>query len=112
MSLAEQQVTRFIRLIETQGELFSEYRDELIKLIDETPDDLESLSEKILDWCEEHIEIDNAFGELSEEPTKEKSPGDVELIEEIPDYPSYKQALKNAIQQSSSEEENENNQND
>ncbi|MEM9924516.1 MAG: hypothetical protein AAF915_12335 [Cyanobacteria bacterium P01_D01_bin.50] len=98
MSLAEQQVRIFIHLMETQPELFSEYRDELIKLIDETPDDAESLSGKIMDWCEEHIDIDRAFANLTGKLTR--SVGDVELIEEIPDYPADKKTLKNTIQQS------------
>lgn len=100
MSVAEKQIRKFIHLIETQPELFSEYTEELIQLIDETPDDIKSLSEKILDWCDEHDEIDDAFAKLSQEVTKEKSVGDEELIEEIPDNPSYKQLLKNTIQQS------------
>lgn len=98
MSLYEQQIRIFIHLIKTQPDLFSEYRNELINLVDETPDDAKSLSGKIMKWCGKHIDIDKAFAKLRGK-AREKGPGDEEVIEEIPDYPVDKQNLKNTIQQ-------------
>lgn len=49
----EQIVIAFVRLYQTQPELFSDFQNSLAELCDNLPDDLEEISEKILAWCQD-----------------------------------------------------------
>ena len=101
MSDHEINVNIFIHLLTTQSSLFSkEDRDELIKLIDKQPDEIQSLSNAISDWCSEHPEVDEALAEFEE--IGEKAPGKTRTNTNIPKYELDKKHIINAIQQSSS----------
>ncbi len=101
MSDHEMTVNIFIHLLKTQSLLFSqEDRDELVRLIDKQPDEIQSLSNAISDWCSEHPEVDEALGEF--EPIGEKAPGTKQAnINIIPKYQLDKKHIINAIQPSS-----------
>ncbi|MGK7901530.1 MAG: hypothetical protein AB4352_08970 [Hormoscilla sp.] len=49
----EQSIVAFVHLYQTQPELFSDYQSSLAELCDNLPDDIEAISEKILEWCED-----------------------------------------------------------
>lgn len=98
-------VNIFVHLLITQSSLFSqEDRDELVKLIDKQPDEIQSLSNAISDWCEEHPEVEKALAEFEE--IGEKAPGAKRANTNIPEYELDKKNIINAIQQSSSSAKN------
>lgn len=92
-------VNNFIHLVRTKPSLFSEEdREELKKLIDEQPDDIEIQSNIICEWLELHPKIDNALGELEKtEIGQRRGPGDVEEDGGIPDYQPNKSVINNAL---------------
>ncbi|NMG22939.1 hypothetical protein [Brasilonema bromeliae] len=93
-------VNNFVHVLTTQSSLFSkEDRDELIQLIEEQPDEIQSLSNAISDWCSEHPEVDEALAEIEE--LTERAPGEKRPTN-IPKYELDKKNIINAIQQSSS----------
>lgn len=101
MSDYEMTVKIFVDLLTTQSSLFSqEDRDELVKLIDKQPDEIQSLSNAISDWLSEHPEVDEALAKF--EPIRRKAPGDKQANPNIPKYELDKKNILNAIQQSSS----------
>jgi hypothetical protein len=101
MSDYEMTVNIFVHLLTTQSSLFSqEDRDELIKLIDKQPDEIQSFSNAISDWLSEHPEVDKALAEF--ESIGEKAPGTKQANINIPKYELDKKHIINAIQPSSS----------
>jgi hypothetical protein len=101
MSDYEMTVNIFVHLLTTQSSLFSqEDRAELIQLIDEQSDEIQSLSNAISGWLSEHSEVDNALAEF-ESKVVEKSPGEKQANQDIPRYKLDKEHIINAIQQSS-----------
>ena len=59
----EQSIVAFVYLYQTQPELFSDFQNSLAELCDNMPDDdLEAISEKILEWCEN--DAPNVYPEL------------------------------------------------
>ncbi|WP_414585231.1 hypothetical protein [Scytonema sp. PCC 10023] len=101
MSDYESSVNIFIHVLTTQPSLFSkEDRDELIQLIETQPDEIESLSNTISDWCSEHPEVDEALAEIEE--LTERAPGEKRANTNIPKYELDKKHILNSIQQSSS----------
>ncbi len=101
MSDYEITVNIFIHLLTTQSSLFSqEDRDELVKLIDKQPDEIQSLSNAISDWLSEHPEVDEALAEF--ESIGGRAPGETQANTNIPKYQLDKKHIINAIQQSSS----------
>ncbi|MEM7579404.1 MAG: hypothetical protein AAF316_06010 [Cyanobacteria bacterium P01_A01_bin.80] len=58
MTFAEQNLDAFIDLIKTQPALFNQEKiDNLEKLINKTPDDIEQLSNAIANWYQNHSRI-------------------------------------------------------
>ncbi|BAZ25040.1 hypothetical protein NIES4073_59440 [Kalymmatonema gypsitolerans NIES-4073] len=105
MSDHEITVNIFVHLLTTQPSLLSkEDRDELIKLIDKQPDEIQSLSNAISDWLSEHPKVDEAFAEFEE--LTERAPGEKRANTNIPKYELDKKNIINAIQQSSSSAKN------
>ena len=101
MSDYEITVNIFIHLLKTQSSLFSqEDRDDLIELINEQPDEIQSLSNAISDWCSKHSEVDKALAEFEE--IVERAPGEKRANPNIPKYQLDKKHIINAIEQSSS----------
>ncbi|MEQ9354505.1 Rpn family recombination-promoting nuclease/putative transposase [Coleofasciculus chthonoplastes] len=102
LSFPEQNVDAFIELLTEQYSLFSSgYLAELEQLLAPLPDDIEELSEAISIWCEQHPEIDEAQLKLLPDNSSEKAPGSKEGKVKPPNYELNKQAILNAIQQSS-----------
>lgn len=100
MSDYEVTVNNFIYLLKTQPELFSkEEKTELVQLVNSQSDDIQSLSNTISDWLEEHPQVDDALAEL--ESITERAPGSTKANSNIPKYELDKRTLINAIQQSS-----------
>jgi hypothetical protein len=100
MSTYEMTINIFVHLLKTQSLLFSqEDRDELVRLIDKQPDEIQSLSNAISDWLSEHPQVDEALGEF--ESIGEKAPGTKQANINIPKYELDKKHIINAIQQSS-----------
>lgn len=107
MLVYEKTVNNFVHLLKTQSSLFSqENRDELIELIGKQPDEIQSFSNAISDWCGKHPEVDKALGEF--ESIGEKAPGSERTNKNIPKYELDKKNIINAIQQSSSSAKEEN----
>ena len=103
MSFSKQNVDAFIELLTAQRSLFtSDDLAELEELVAPLPDDIETLSNVISEWCEKHPEIDEAQLKLLPSKSGEKEPGSKEGKVKTPDYELNKQTLQNAIQQSSS----------
>lgn len=101
MSDYETIVNIFIHLLKNQPSLFSEEdRTTLTKLIHDTADDIQSLSNAISDWCAEHPEVDKALAEFEE--VGEKAPGQKQANKDIPKYELDKKNILNEIAQSSS----------
>ncbi|MDZ7969418.1 MAG: hypothetical protein RM368_31485 [Nostoc sp. DedSLP03] len=101
MSDHETTVNIFVHLLNTQPSLFSaEDRITLIKLINNQPDDIISLSNAISDWLSEHPEVDKALAKL--EKIVVRGPGDKQANTNIPKYELDKKNILNEIQQSSS----------
>ncbi|MEI1375693.1 hypothetical protein PQG02_03115 [Nostoc sp. UHCC 0926] len=101
MSDYENNINIFVHLLKTQPSLFSkEDRDELIKLIEEQPDEIQSFSNAISDWCLEHPEVDKALAGIEE--LTERAPGQKRANTNIPKYKPDKKHILDAIQQSSS----------
>jgi len=102
LSFPEQNIDAFIELLTEQYSLFlSGYLAELEQLLAPLPDDIEELSEAISRWCEQHHEIDEAQLKLLPDNSSEKAPGSKEGKVKPPNYELNKQAILNAIQQSS-----------
>lgn len=108
-------VNAFIHLLITKSSLFSQKdRDELNKLIDETPDDIKALAETIRKWLRENNNLDNSIEVMDKKTSfpliKElfflivgSGGGAISLGDRkrsIPDYKPNKRVIKNAIQQS------------
>ncbi len=104
MSVYETTVNNFIHLLKTQPDLLSEPdRLQLSQLIDSQSDEIKALSNAIADWCLNHPQSDDALAELEEhEPITTKAPGITKANTNIPQYKLDKRTLLNAIQQSSS----------
>lgn len=101
MSDHEITVNIFIHLLNTQSSLFSaEDRITLMKLINNQPDDIKSLSDAISDWLLEHPEVEKALAEF--EKIVVRGPGDKQANTNIPKYELDKKNILNEIQQSSS----------
>ena len=106
-SLHEQTIYNFTELLNNQYSLFSdEDRAYLDKLIASQPDDIEQLSNAILEWCEANPEIDHALAELElefkENPSGELRLPGVNMGKKPPlDKKHPKKILLNAIQESS-----------
>ena len=101
MSDHEITVNIFIHLLNTQSFLFSpEDRITLMKLINNQPDDIKSLSNAISDWLSEHPKVDEALVEFEE--IGGRGPGDKQANTNIPKYELDKKNILNEIQQSSS----------
>lgn len=101
MSDYEITINIFIHLLTSQSSLFSKKdRDELIQLIETQPDEIESLSNAISEWCSEHPEVDEALAGIEE--LTERAPGEKRANTNIPKYELDKKNMINAIQQSSS----------
>ena len=104
MSVYEKTVNIFIHLLQTQPALFMDAdKLELRKIIDSQPDEARSLSSAISDWCSDHPEVDEALSQLEGNNVGEKAPGSNQANPNIPQYQTDKQAIINAIQQSSSD---------
>ena len=100
MSEHEITVNIFVHLLTTKSSLFfQEDRYELIKLIDKQPDEIQSISNAISDWCSEHPEVDEALAEFEE--IEKRAPGTTRANTNIPKYELDKKHILNAIQQSS-----------
>jgi predicted oxidoreductase len=101
MSDYEMTVNIFVHLLTTQSSLFSqEDRAELMQLIDEQSDEIQSLSNAISHWLSEHPEVDKALAEF-EPKVGEKAPGQKQANHNIPRYELDQKHIINAIQQSS-----------
>ncbi len=102
MSDHEITVNIFIHLLKTQSSLFSaEDRITLMQLINNQPDDIESLSNAISDWLSGHPEVDEALAKF-EEKIGGRPPGDKQANTNIPKYELDKKNILNEIQPSSS----------
>ena len=102
LSFPEQNIDAFIELLTEEYSLFSSgYLAELEQLLAPLPDDIEELSTAISTWCEQHPEIDEAQLKLLPDNSSEKAPGSKEGKVKPPNYEINKQAILNAIQQSS-----------
>jgi len=67
----EQIVIAFVRLYQTQPELFSDFQNSLAELCDNLPEDLEEISEKILEWCQDNApNVNSELLKLLPAPTK------------------------------------------
>ena len=111
MSDYEVTVNNFIHLLKTQPSLFSkEENTELVELLNSQSDDIQSLSNAISDWLEEHPKVDDALAELEENIT-ERAPGSAKANSNIPKYELDQKTLLNAIQQSSATESDDNKKN-
>ncbi|MEH1770119.1 MAG: hypothetical protein V7L27_18480 [Nostoc sp.] len=96
-------VNIFIHLLNTQSFLFSEEDIiTLIKLINNQPDDIESLSNARSDWLSKHDNVDEAFAKVEFEEIVARAPGDKQANTNIPRYELDKKNILNEIQQSSS----------
>lgn len=101
MSKHEEVVNIFVHLLIIKPSLFSqEDRDELIKLIDKQPNEIQSLSNAISEWLSKHSEVDEALVEFEE--IGGRAPGAKRVNTNIPKYELDKKNISNAIQQSSS----------
>lgn len=99
MSDYENNINIFVHLLKTQPLLFSKKdRNELIQLIEKQPDEIQSLSNVISDWCLEHAEVDEALAEIEE--LTERAPGGKGANTNIPKYELDKKHILNAIQKS------------
>jgi hypothetical protein len=104
----EQNVAAFIELLNHQRELFSpQYLADLARLIDPLPDNIEDLSNGLIQWCsqQEHSAQLDALRQVLQplssanvEKLLRTSPDMVQT----PEYPLNKPALQNAIFQGSS----------
>ncbi len=104
MSDYEILVNNFVHLLKNQPSLFSEEdRITLIELIKNQADDIESLSNAISSWCEEHPKVDEALAEYEE--IKEKAPGEAGKNIDIPKYQLDKEHIITTIEQGSSSAE-------
>lgn len=112
-------VNNFIHLLKTSPSLFSqEDDDELNSLIDDTPDDIKSLSNVICEWLEKHSDVDDALEKLEHpdiDDALEELDGIPRIYEitnnkpSIPDYEPDKEVLKNAIRERNRNTEDNNN---
>lgn len=106
-------VNSFIHLLITSPSLFSpKDRDELNKLIDDTPDDIKALANISLEWLKEHSNLGylTVTGAMLA-PAALILPGlgataPTFNIQSVPDYKPNKKVLKNAIQQSKNNSDN------
>jgi predicted transposase/invertase (TIGR01784 family) len=107
MSSDERNVAAFIELLTNRRTLFTpEELTELDQLIATLPDDIEQLSEAITAWCkqDERAEILKIWRQIRETfpiSIGEKAPGSKEGKVKPPNHELNKQAILNAIQQSS-----------
>ncbi|MEQ8753607.1 MAG: Rpn family recombination-promoting nuclease/putative transposase [Coleofasciculus sp. G1-WW12-02] len=108
LSFPERNIDAFIELLTEQYSLFSSgYLAELEQLLAPLPDDIEELSAAISSWCEQHPEIDEVQLKLLPDNSSEKAPGSKEGNVKPPNYKLNKQAILNAIQQSSSSKDSQ-----
>ena len=108
MSFSEKNIQTFIELLTDQRALFSpEQLTELERAIDPIEDNVESLSEVISTWLENHSKIDEAQNKLIESPinissgikSSERAPGSQQGQVPQPNPLLNKRNLQNAIQQ-------------
>ena len=98
MSDYEITVNIFVHLLKTQPYLFSEEdRITLKELVQNQPNEIESLSNAISDWCSEHPEADEALAQLEE--IAERAPGETKANTNIPKYNLDKEYVLNAVEQ-------------
>lgn len=100
MTFAEQNLDAFIDLLKTKPDLFSkENIVNLEKLISNTPDDIEKLSNVVAGWYQNYPKIlDSQLALLNHSLTVRK-PDSVKVNPNIPEYQLDKKTLLNAIQQ-------------
>jgi len=113
MSIYETNLSFFIYLLNTQPQLFSqEYREELSRLITNKHDEVKELSNAISNWLIKYPDINNALKKLKIESgniTLTRVPGSEKPNLNILPCQTDKQALLNAIHESSSGGNNDNN---
>jgi hypothetical protein len=102
MSVYATAVNNFIHLLKIQPSLFSlGDKEEITQLIESQPDETTALANAISQWVEQHPNVDQALLQMEAEPVT-KSPGSEKPNLNIPPYQIDKQALLNAIHESSS----------
>ncbi|MFB2891609.1 hypothetical protein ACE1CI_01565 [Aerosakkonemataceae cyanobacterium BLCC-F50] len=101
----EHYIIAFVHLYQSQPQLFSSVKDSVAKLCDNLPDDLENISEAILEWCQDGDR--NIYGEfLKILPNNTKAPGgkknlNVEQAKEL-----IEQGVRNSIPSKQTNEQN------
>jgi hypothetical protein len=105
MTFAYKNIKAFIQLLENSPELFN--AQDRQTLADKIPEDIESISESLLAWCEQRPEINDALRQvrrtLPDDEPQSKGPGGT-----FPDAPTraeyeknLRETLINALRQSS-----------
>ncbi|WP_424102800.1 hypothetical protein [Moorena producens] len=102
--IPEQYIKAFIHLIKHQPSIFlDENRIDLEQQIDKFPEDVESLSDAILDWCMKHPDIYTALRKTRKSlfgSTPGKQKGQAEFIPEANPKEDYKTPIKNEMRES------------
>lgn len=98
MSLDEQNIQAFVKLIQSQPSLFSsDDRTELLELVSTLPNEVKPISNALVRWCKSRDAIRNEWllltGQISELAIAKAASEDVEPI----NLKDHKETLMNAI---------------